>query len=128
MSSKNSGKKMFVEHFLYLQNHFLKNSYPLNILVEHFFYRWKIISSKLVIHETFWSKKVLVEKFLLLQNHFLKNSYPLKMFTKICLVENILSLKNHFLKNSYPPKMLPKKIWMEIFYRYKIISSKIVIH
>jgi hypothetical protein len=46
MSTKNSGKKMFVEHFLYLQNHFLKNSYPLNILVENCFIRKFFIVAK----------------------------------------------------------------------------------
>jgi hypothetical protein len=39
MSTKNSGKKIFVEHFLFLQNNFLKNSYPLKILVKNVFGR-----------------------------------------------------------------------------------------
>ena len=144
---------IFVEIFLWLENHFLGNRFGQKCSSKVFwskkFYGCKFISSKTGLRPKFSSKifgrimfmiaksfprkqvtpKIFIQTFLVknvlwLQNHFLENWFASKIFIKNPFVENFLWLQNRFLENRFAPKIFITVFWSKLFYGCKIISWK----
>jgi len=89
----------------------------------------KSLPRKQVWKNKLW-EKFFVRKFLLLNNHFLEKRVVVKMFEKIILVETFLWTDIDFLENRFGSKtfweqLFEKFFWSKIFYRCKIISTKL---
>jgi len=93
-------KFFLVDHFLWLQNHFLENRF-LPKFSSIFFAR----------------------KFFMVAKSFPRKQVPTKIFIKFFVVENFLWLQTHFLENRFLPKFSSNSFWSKIFYGCKIISS-----
>ena len=104
-------KIIWKKKILWLQNHFIKNSFPPKIFIKHF-----------LVKNVWWENVSLLKYYL--KNIFLIANFHIffKKFGK-----KKLWLQNHFLVNNFPPKIFTKKKMLSKIFIEKCFSLETLI-